>query len=122
MGDESDARHALGDQQAAVDTRQANRVHTQVAQPGHELAVHDAPQDGCSDLERRFIGDPEAVLEVRWDAHPLEPFGDALAATVDEDHGTSSGYGRDLGEHLALLGDGRSPQLYDQYLRHRSPP
>ncbi len=42
VGHEAHARHPLGDQQAAVDARQADRVDAEVPQPGDELAVDDA--------------------------------------------------------------------------------
>ena len=45
--------NALGDEQAAVDAGQADRVDAEVAQPGDELAVDDAAQDRGRDLERR---------------------------------------------------------------------
>ena len=45
-------RDPLGDEQAAVDARQADRVDAQVAQPGDELAVDDTAQDRRRDLER----------------------------------------------------------------------
>ena len=63
MGDEAHPGHPLGDEQPAVDARQADRVDAQVAQPGDELAVDDAAQDGRGDLERGGIGHPQAALE-----------------------------------------------------------
>ena len=39
-------------EQAAVDAGQADGIDAEVAQPGHELAVDDAAQDGRGDLER----------------------------------------------------------------------
>ena len=52
VGDEPHPGHPLGDEQAAVDARQADRVDAEVAQPGDELAVDDAAQDRGRDLER----------------------------------------------------------------------
>ena len=58
--------------------------HAGIPQRGHELAVDDAAQDRGRDLERRGIGDPEAVLEARLDAHAVQPLGHPLAAAVDQ--------------------------------------
>ena len=96
VGDEPDPRDPLGDQQAAVDPRQADRVDAEVAQPGDELAVDDAAQDGGGDLERGGIGHPQPALERRRDAEPVEPLGDPLAAAVDEHDGPLAGDRRDL--------------------------
>ena len=52
VGDEPELGDALGDEQAAVDAGQADRVDAEVAQAGHELAVDDAAQDRGGDLER----------------------------------------------------------------------
>ena len=106
--DEPELRDALGDEQAAIDARQADGIDAEVAQAGDELAVDHAPEDRGGHLEGRGIGDPQAAFEARRDAQALEPLGDPLAAAMDQDHGTSS---RDRGhfrEHLALVGDGRA--------------
>ena len=52
-GHEPEVGDPLGDQQAAVHAGQADGIDAEVAQPGDELAVDDAPQDGRRDLERR---------------------------------------------------------------------
>ena len=86
--------------------------------PGHELAVDDAAQDGRGHLERLGVGDPQAALEPARHAEPLQPFGDPLAAAVDEHDRTAPGDGRDLVEHLALVGDGRATELDDEDFAH----
>ncbi len=101
---ETEVRDALGDQEAAVDARQSDRIDAEVAESGDELAVHDAAQDGGGDLEGLGVGHPQAALEPAWHAEALEPFGDPLAAAMDEDHGTSS---RDRGHFLEHLATGR---------------
>ena len=84
VGDEPHARDPLGDEQAAVDAGQPDRIDAEVAQRGDELAVDDAAQDGRGDLERLGVGHAQAALEARRDAEALEPLGDPLAAAVDE--------------------------------------
>ncbi len=51
-------------------------------------------------------------------AEPLEPFGDPLAAAVDEHDRPAAGNDGDVVEHLALVGDGRPAQLDDEDLAH----
>ena len=114
--DEAQLRDPLGDEQAAVDARQPDRVDPEVAQARDELAVDDAPQDRGGHLERLGVGHPQPALELARHAQPLEPFGDPLAAAMDQDHGTST---RDRGhfrEHLRLLGDRRPAELDDEDL------
>ena len=89
-------RDPLGDEQAAVDARQADRVDAEVAQAGDELAVDDAAQDRGRDLERLGVGDPQPALELARDAEALEPLGDPLAAAVDEHDRPAPGDDRDL--------------------------
>jgi hypothetical protein len=55
---------------------------------------------------------------MRWDAEPLEPFGDSLAAAVHEDHGTSTRDRGHLLEDLLLIRDGRTAELDDEDLTH----
>ena len=117
-GHEPEMGDPLGDEQAAIDARQAHGIDAEVAQPGHELAVDDAAQDGRGDLERGGIGDAQAAFELGRDAEPLQPLGDALAAAMDEDHGPLA---RDRGhflEHLALVRDRRAAELDDEDLAH----
>ena len=64
------------------------------------------------------VGDAQAALEPARDAEALEPFGDALAAAVDEHHGPSPRDRGHLREDLALVGDGRPAQLDDEDLAH----
>ena len=116
---EAELRDALGDEQAAIDAGQADRIDAEVAQAGDELAVDDAAQDRGGHLERGGIGDAQTALERRRDAEALEPLGDALAAAMDEDHGTSS---RDRGHFRQHLRSGpRSscpPSLTTRTLAH----
>ena len=86
--------------------------------PDDELAVDDAAQDRGRDLERLGVGDAEATLELARDAQAFEPLGDALAAAVDQDDRTAPRDGRDLVEHLPLVGDRRAAQLDDEDLAH----
>ena len=102
-GDEAEVGDALADEQAAVDARQTDGIAARVAQPGDELAVDDAAQDRGGDLERRRVGDPQAVLELGLDPESLEPLGDALAAAVDEHDRPRAGDRGDLAQHLLLL-------------------
>ena len=101
VGDEAHGRDPLGDEQAAVDAGQADRVDAEVAQARHELAVDDAPQDGRGDFERPRVGDPQPALERARDAEALEPLGDPAAAAVDEHDRPAPGDDRDLGQDLA---------------------
>ena len=78
-------------------------IDAEVAQAGHELAVDDAAQDRGGHLERLGVRDAEAALERARDAEALEPFGDALAAAMDQDHGTST---RDRGHFREDLATG----------------
>ena len=94
----------LGDEQAAIDAGQADGIDAEVAQAGHELAVDHAPEDRGGHLERLGVGDAQAALELARDAEALEPLGDALAAAMDQDHGTSS---RDRGHFRRAPGSGR---------------
>ena len=103
-GHESELRDALGDEQAAIDAGQPDGIDAEVAQSGDELAVDHAPQDRGGDLERGGVGHAQAALEAARDAEALEPFRDALAAAVDQDHGTSS---RDRGHFRRAPGSGR---------------
>ena len=96
----------------------ADCVDAEVAQPGDELAVDHAAQDGRCDLERGGVGHPQPALERRRDAEPVEPFRDPLAAAVDEHDGTLAGDRRDLAQHLGLVGDRRPAELDDEDLAH----
>ena len=105
-------------EQAAIDSRQPDGIDPEVAQPGDELRIDHAPEHGGRDFERLGVGDAQAAFELRRDAESLEPLGDALAAAMDEDHGTAP---RDRGhfrEDLALVRDGRAAQLDDEDLAH----
>ena len=116
--DEAELGDALGDQEATIDAGQTDGVDAEVAEAGDELAVDDAAEDCRGDLERLRVRHAKAALEPARDSEALEPFGDPLAAAVDEDHGTSS---RDRGhflEDLALVGDRRPAELDDEDLRH----
>ena len=112
------AGNALADQQPAVHARQADRVDAQVAERGDELGVDDAAQDRRGDLQRLGVGHAQAALEAGRDAEPVEPLRDALPAAVNDEHGAPPGDGRDLGQHLLLLGEGRAAELEDEDLAH----
>ena len=102
VGDEPDARDALGDRAGRRRRRTARPASTpRSRRPGDELAVDDAAEDRGGDLERRRVGHAEAALEARRDAQPLEPLGDPPAAAVDEDDGTAT---RDRGDLVEDLG------------------
>ena len=122
--DADDRRHepevgdALGDEQAAIDAGQPDGIDAEVAQAGHELAVDHSAEDRGGHFERLGVGDAQAAFELGRDAQALEPLGDALAAAMDQDHGTAT---RDRGhfrQHLALVGDGRAAELDDEDLAH----
>ena len=102
--DEPELGDALGDQQPAIDPGQADGIDAEVAQAGHELAVDDSAQDRGGHLERLGVRDAQAALELARDAEALEPLGDALAAAMDQDHGTST---RDRGHFREHLRSGR---------------
>ncbi len=105
-----DARHEpevgdpVGDEQAAIDAGQAHGIDAEVAQARDELAVDDAAQDGRRDLEALGVGHAETALELAGHAEALQPFGDPLAAAVDEDDGPAT---RDRGHLAEHLGSGR---------------
>ncbi len=80
--------------------------------------VDDAAQDRRRDLECLGVGDTEAALEAGRDAEPFQPFGDPLAAAVDDDDGAPAGDDRHLGEHLLLVGERRPAELEDEDLAH----
>ena len=113
-----DAGDPLGDEQAAVDARQPDRVDAEVAQPGHELAVDDAAQDRGGDFEGGGVGDPEAAFEVALDAEAIQPLGDPLATAVDEHDRPAPGDRGHLVEDLLLIGDRRPTQFDDEDLAH----
>ena len=116
--DETEVGDPLRDEQAAIDARQPDGIDAEVAQAGHQLAVDHSPEYRGGHLERLGVGHAQTALELARDAEAVEPLGDALAAAMDQDHGTSS---RDRGhfrQDLALLRDGRATQLDDQHFAH----
>ena len=115
---EPEVRHALGDQEAAVDAREPDRIDAEVAQPGHELTVDDAPQDGRRDFQGGRIRDAEPALESTGHAEPLEPVGDPLAAAMDEHDGPLPRERGHFLEDLPLIGDGRPAELDDDDFAH----
>jgi len=118
MGDEAHPGNALADEEAAIDPGQPDGVDAEIAETGDQLAVDDAAEHGRGDLERGLIGDPEALLELRWDTEPVEPLGDPLPATVDEhDRPTSRDRGH-LVEDLRLVRNRRATELDDENLAH----
>ncbi len=118
MGDEPHSGHALRDQQTAVDPRQPDRVDAKITQPGDQLAVDDAAQDRCGNLEGRGVGDPKAALEAALDPEAIEPLGDPPATAVDEDDRPAPRDRRDLAEHLRLIGDRGPTELDDKNFTH----
>ncbi len=111
-----DAPEALGPRpadRAAVDAAHADGIGAQATQRRGQLGVDDAADDGQEDLQRGLVGDATAGLEAAGDAEPLEPVGEALAATVDDDDGPPAALGDDLAQDVLLLGDGRAAELDD---------
>ena len=62
--DEPEVGDPLGDEQAAIDARQADGIDPEVAQAGHELRVDHAPEYRGGHLERLGVGDAQAALEL----------------------------------------------------------
>jgi hypothetical protein len=68
-------RRPFGDQQAAIDPGQPDRIGTASAQGGHERRIDRAAQHRSDDLDRRLVGDAQAILEAGRHAHPCQPLG-----------------------------------------------
>ena len=76
---------ARGAEQQAVVAAQPNRGLPVAAEPQHDVLVDLADQDHLRDLDRRRVGDPQAVDELNRQIEPLHVDGDLRAAAVDDD-------------------------------------
>jgi hypothetical protein len=117
-GNQALAGGPFGDQEAAVDTGEADGVRATSAQGGHERRIDGAPQDRRHDLDGSLVGHPQAVLEMGRHAEPRQPLRDLDATAVHDDHRSTAGEHGDLGQDRGLACDGRAAELDDGELAH----
>ena len=81
------------------------RTPTASAPSASRAAVSSAlmtpPMTARNDLQRRLVGHAPAGLEPADDPEPLEPVGETLATTVDDDDGAPLTLRDDLGEDVS---------------------